>query len=108
MDEVIDEILKTEQASEKIIQEARKKEGELLQSAEEEKTRLISLARSQARDLIRNSVDRERERVEMDYRGALEEAKKANEDYLMRIEKQLDGVIRKIIRIITTPEYKRD
>ena len=108
MDQVIDEILKTEKKSEKIIEEARKKEAELLQSVEDENNRIITMAQKDAQALIQKSVILAKEQAERECQDALGKAKSENEEFLRQNEKQLDSTIHEIIRFIVTPEYRRD
>ena len=107
MQKIIDEVLKAEKNSEKIIQEARKSAAELKNRIESENKQRITMAHEEVHKLIQDAVIKAKKDAEEKYRLAMKHGEEKNADFMNNNKKNIDITINKIVNLIITPEYIR-
>ncbi len=108
MQEILDEVLKTEEEAEEAVKAAHAKGAALKQEAETAASETIRKARQKARELIHEGVASEKEEAERKRKEALKKAEEDQEAFFKRkkdaIEEAADSVVEIIIRIDVEPD----
>jgi vacuolar-type H+-ATPase subunit H len=107
MQEIVDEVLKTEESAAKVVQEAREEASRLKTESEAEISESIKNARMTAQRLILDEVAHARENAEAEYKKAIKKIEENNAVFLDENEKKLASIVDKIITILINPEYEK-
>ncbi len=108
MQEIVDEVIKTEERASHIIQKAREKATQIKTSVEVELNEDVKKARETAQNLILEEVASAKKEADASYRAAMKEAEENEKRFLESKESEFDRIADKIIDMIKTPDYDRE
>jgi len=108
MQEVVDEVLKAEAGAQEIIDKAGQEAAHLKQQAENETNRRIAEAREKARKLVQDRVAAERDRAASEYTAAIRDAETKNERFWEQNAEKIDGLVKRLVDFLVTPEFEKD
>jgi vacuolar-type H+-ATPase subunit E/Vma4 len=108
MQEIVNEVLKTEEQAARIVQEAREKASIIKSSVESEINDILKKAKEKAQHIILEEITKARTDSELEYKNAIKEVEEKNKDFLMHNETKFDGIVGKIIQITSSPEFDRE
>ena len=108
MQEIVDDVLKAEEQAEAVIQQAREKAQHLQNSVENTLSDKLKKAREDAQNRIRETVELSKARADKKYREVLEKAEEDNKEFLKENSDKVNRIIDDIVKLIITPEYKRE
>ncbi|MCL2705339.1 MAG: hypothetical protein FWE72_03920 [Spirochaetaceae bacterium] len=105
---VLDEIIKAEKESEKIVQQAREKAVEIISNAESAYNQAIVLAKEESQKKIQDSVATAKQQAESDLAKAIKDAEDENSAFLEKSYEQADKVAGAIVEMLVKPEYEKE
>lgn len=108
MQEIVEQVLKTEEQAEKILQEARKQAAELKTRLESEISQSIKKARAGAQRRVQESILAAQQQAEESRRKALKEAEAESVHFMESGKDKLDSLIEEVAVFVTKPEFRKD
>ncbi len=108
MQEVIDELLKAEDAAQAVIARAQEESKTSKAELEAELSGKVSQAREAARRLVQDEVEKIRSVVRKENDAALQEAQAKGDALWKDNEGTIDRLTDEVIELILTPEYEKE
>lgn len=106
MQEIVSEILKVEEKSARMIEEARRRAAEEKEAVDAEVAEAVKRAREQALSLIRTQVESANVDVRTEHDRAVAEAQDERMAFTTTHASSLDAIVDKIVKLIVSPEYE--
>jgi vacuolar-type H+-ATPase subunit H len=108
MQEIVEQVLKTEEEAEKILQEARRKAAELKTRGENEVSLKIKQARQEAQQKVQEAVLAAQQQAEESRRQTLEEAEAESRHLLAEGTDKLASLVEEVAAFVVKPEFRKD
>jgi vacuolar-type H+-ATPase subunit H len=108
MQEIVDEVIKTEEQATRIVGQAREKAAQIKNSVEMELNEGIKKAKEDAQNLLLEAMVVVRKEADAAYENAMKETEKTNRDFMTGNESKFENIIDKIIELTKSPDYDRD
>lgn len=105
---VIDKILETEKEADASVQQARQKASSSKAILDKELSESIKQVKKESRELIANTLIKQKELSEKEIKDSAEATEKKNKAFLAESEARFDALAEKIVKILVVPGYLRE
>jgi len=107
MQEIVDEVLKTEENASLVVQKAREEALRIKTTSEAEIGESIKNAKATAQKLILDEVAHAKAETDAEYKNAIKKIEEKNASFLVQNEKKIASIVDKIIAIVVNTEYEK-
>ena len=107
MREVIEEILGTEKAAERIVEEARAAAAEVKSKVDADTALLIAAARDEAQAVLKEETQRARERARAAHEALARKTEEDNRRFLQSQEGNVLRLVDDVVALILRPEHAK-
>lgn len=108
MQEIINEILLTEEKAKKAIDDARDTAIRNKSTLELELSNMLKTAREQVQEQMNQELEQARTSAEIELKNAKLQAEVESQNLLKQNQVKIDSLLTKVINILTKPEIKRE
>ncbi len=107
MSDILDEVLKAEEAADRVLSQARTEAAELKRAASEEASEAQERAREEARKLVETRVETARAEAQRRWERTVREAETAEHEFMLANRRGLERIADEIVAFVVTPEHRR-
>jgi vacuolar-type H+-ATPase subunit H len=108
MQEIVDEVLKTEDRASKIVAEAREKAAQIKSTTDLKTGESIKKAKEEAQHILLEEAAQAREAAHSEYKRAMEEVQQKNGNYLDANKAVFEKLADKIIELTKNPIFTKE